>query len=202
MPSEKSLNSELTEIGRKCFYNKSFDFSGEEQSSEKRVENTVQGKTDDGSFSSSKKETITFDDVMIIIGEFGPYQFLIFLTFALGMIIEVMLVMSFVFVADVPEPFHCSEPRLNHLNLSEELKHNISSVNGGSCLMYDRDYSNWTMNTVEEWRKGLHNDSPPQINCKFGWFYSRNLYEETIVSKVSKHYFVYILYNLVVLWQL
>lgn len=163
MPSEQSPNSELsTEIRRK-----GFDVSGKDQCSEKKLEKAAQGKSGDGCLSSSKNETITFDDVMIIIGEFGPYQFLIFLTFALGMIIEVMLVMSFVFVADVPEPFYCSEPRLNHLNLSEELKHNISSVNGGSCLMYDRDYSNWTMNTVEEWLLGLYNDSPPQISCKF-----------------------------------
>lgn len=180
MSLEQSPNSELsTEIRRK-----SLDFSGEDQCSEKTLEKAVQGKSDDRSLSSSKNETITFDDVMIIIGEFGPYQFLIFLTFALGMIIEVMLVMSFVFVAAVPEPFYCSEPRLNHLNLSEELKHNISSVNGESCLMYDRDYSNWTMKTVEEWIGGLYNDSPPQTSCKFGWIYSKDLYEETIVSKV------------------
>ncbi|ESO08452.1 hypothetical protein HELRODRAFT_74952 [Helobdella robusta] len=136
-----------------------------------------------GSSYDSEEATVLFDDLMEIIGEFGPYQFLIFLTFTIGMMIEVVLVMTYVFAGATPSDFYCKVPSIGHLNLSESLLKNITVNGTNQCAMYDRDYSNWTLETVNQWRNDPNQFGNRSVPCKYGWIFDRSVYEETIVTQ-------------------
>lgn len=54
--------------------------------------------------------TVTYDELMGIVGGFGVAQFLVFLSYSLGIFVECQVVMAFVFAAGAHRDHHCREP--------------------------------------------------------------------------------------------
>ena len=54
-------------------------------------------------------EKVTYEELMTKIGEFGPRQFSIFVAYSMGLFVEVLIVMTFVFVAGTHTSHNCKE---------------------------------------------------------------------------------------------
>ena len=72
------------------------------------------------------KRDVDFDDLMELSGlQFGRFQFVVFVLLSLGILVEVMLVMAYVFIAATPDHW-CSTPQLDGLNLTDDVRRNVT----------------------------------------------------------------------------
>lgn len=140
---------------------------------------------------SSNKKEVDFDDLLSIVGEFGKYQLIVYVLISAGIAVEVLFVMSFVFVAAVPT-HNCATPGLDHLNLPDDVRRNLTipplaHTAGGrfeSCLMYHRNYSGWTLKDVYDTLSSGTAVNETVTACTSGWMYDTSVYQSTISTQV------------------
>ena len=132
-----------------------------------------------------------YDDLLVLIGEFGTYQRIIMILVSMVGIQAAFANMTIVFMGGYPDHY-CKIPSLSHLNLAEDILKNLSIPTEikddeevySSCKMYDRNYSSWTMdNVIEALSEGPGNTT--KIDCTNGWIYDKSTYQSTIVTEVS-----------------
>jgi len=134
-----------------------------------------------------------FDELLTLTGEFGRFQAIVFAVLSLGILIEVMLVLGYVFIAATP-PHWCTAPQeLDRMNLTHEnllrltLPVDVATETGYSqCHMYDRNYTGWTIDDVNRWLNVSSDVSEnwTTTTCQLGWDYDHSVYASTIVTDV------------------
>ena len=65
------------------------------------------------------------------------------------------------------------------------MSRNISGGGLDGCHMFLRDYTNWSMHTVDEWLANYPNVTTTVVECRYGYEYDAHPYEDTIVTEVS-----------------
>ena len=75
----------------------------------------------------------TFDDILVIIGEFGRYQKLLYLMFSITYIMTAMQLLGWVFIG-AKTPFRCLLP--SEVNQSETAKYSDFPQNSSSSCSY------------------------------------------------------------------
>ncbi|XP_041048802.1 solute carrier family 22 member 5-like [Carcharodon carcharias] len=127
-----------------------------------------------------------YDEITAFLGEWGPYQKVIFFLLSLSIFPNGFCGMSIVFVGDVPE-HRCSIPR--NLNLSEAwlnrtipLEQERGKLQYSKCRRYRLDV---IVNLSETFRDpdSFNMSEVEQEPCLDGWEYSKDQYISTIVSE-------------------
>ena len=83
-------------------------------------------QADEQKETKEKLRNISYDELMAQIGEFGGRQLAIFLAYAVGVFVEVLLVMSFVFAAGSHQSHHCREPGVFWVLLTSHILSTLS----------------------------------------------------------------------------
>lgn len=138
---------------------------------------------------SAATPKMDFDELLTLTGEFGRFQALVFAVLSIGILIEVMLVLGYVFIAATPAHWCTAPEGLDRMNLTHEdllrltLPVDDATETGYSqCKMYDRNYTGWTMDDVNRWLNGSENWTT--TTCQSGWDYDHSVYSSTIVTDV------------------
>lgn len=138
---------------------------------------------------SAATPKMDFDELLTLTGEFGRFQALVFAVLSIGILIEVMLVLGYVFVAATPAHWCTAPEELDRMNLTREdllrltLPVDEATETGYSqCKMYDRNYTGCTMDDVNRWLNVSENWTT--TSCQSGWDYDHSVYTSTIVTDV------------------
>ncbi|KAL2077663.1 hypothetical protein ACEWY4_027167 [Coilia grayii] len=117
-----------------------------------------------------------FDEETAFLGDWGPYQKLIFILLSLSSIPNGYVGMSMVFLADIP-PHHCRVPFLNssYGGLGYNLSIPTEVLKGETILSRCRRHSE-----QEDSDAGNRNDTE---GCLDGWVFSKERYVSTIVTE-------------------
>ncbi|KAL2077664.1 hypothetical protein ACEWY4_027168 [Coilia grayii] len=117
-----------------------------------------------------------FDEETAFLGDWGPYQKLIFILLSLSSIPNGYVGMSMVFLADIP-PHHCRVPFLNssYGGLGYNLSIPTEELKGETILSRCRRYSE-----QEDSDAAYRNDTE---GCLDGWLFSKERYVSTIVTE-------------------
>ncbi|XP_067899887.1 organic cation/carnitine transporter 2-like [Heterodontus francisci] len=127
-----------------------------------------------------------YDEITAFLGEWGPYQKIIFFLLSLSIFPNAFCGLSIVFVGDIPE-HRCLVP--GNLNLSEAWRNRtIPLVREGDKLQYSkcRRYRvDVIMNLSETFPDpdSFNMSEVEQEPCLDGWEYSKDQYISTIVSE-------------------
>ncbi|KAG7172755.1 Carcinine transporter-like 1 [Homarus americanus] len=136
-----------------------------------------------------QEECLDFDDVLPHVGEFGKYQWLLFLGLA-PFCLNVVFIYFVQFFITIPPEHWCAVPQLQEANITLELRRQLSipvtfdsqgKEKWNSCQMYDVDYSKLLREGVTS-----ANASWPVRDCQT-WEYDMSSirYFHTIVSEYS-----------------
>ncbi|XP_042566714.1 solute carrier family 22 member 5-like [Clupea harengus] len=117
-----------------------------------------------------------FDQITAFLGEWGPYQKLIFILLSLSSIPNGYVGMTMVFLADIP-PHHCRLPFLNssYGGLGYNLSIPTEEVKGEIILSRCRRYTEQGDSDAV-----FRNDTE---GCLDGWVFSKERYVSTIVTE-------------------
>ena len=118
-----------------------------------------------------------YDEIIAILGEWGPFQTLIYILLSLSAIPSGYTALSMVFLADIP-PHHCRLPFLNssYGGLGYNLSIPTEEVKGKIILSRCRRYTEQGDSDVV-----FRNDTE---GCLDGWVFSNERYVSTIVTEV------------------
>lgn len=139
--------------------------------------------SEDGITEKESNETSEIDEIFKEIGEFGKYQFFIFVL--IGFIISIAAITSYITIfTDATPDFRCKLPMLDNDTYevtSQEQQRLIDR--------YIPKGSGFTRNDLE--CKLISNSSSNKVlaNCD-SWVYSKQYYEETVISKVRTNCFI------------
>lgn len=127
-----------------------------------------------------------FDELLTLVGEFGPFQWKLYLYLQLPFIFLGFIYLSQIWLVLEPEHW-CSVPELTLRNFSVETIKRISiprdsdsiGQHQSQCFMYDIDY---TREDILAW---LPANDTPVIPCRSGWTYNFSIIYPTIVSELD-----------------
>ncbi|XP_072368606.1 organic cation/carnitine transporter 2-like isoform X2 [Scyliorhinus torazame] len=127
-----------------------------------------------------------YDEITAFLGEWGPYQKMIFFLLSASIFPNGFCGMSIVFVADIPK-YHCLIP--GNLNLSEAwlnrtipLKQGRGKLQHSQCRRYRLDVIRNLSATFAD-PDSINMSEVEQEPCLDGWEYSKDQYISTIVSE-------------------
>ena len=142
-----------------------------------------------------------FDEMLEEIGGFGRFQIGVYLMNIFLVILCVCHVLANVFLAAVPDHW-CKVAELESLNVS--LAARLAATvpwedreglpRHSRCWMYDRDYSNATVEDVYRWQNA--SETPPLRPC-LDWEYDTSTYSSSVTTQVSARISTYILIDLI-----
>ncbi|CAL4095430.1 unnamed protein product [Meganyctiphanes norvegica] len=93
----------------------------------------------------AESQVVDFDDVLPLAGEFGRYQWVLFLSLAPFCCNLAFIYFTQIFMTLTPERFWCSDPDLSEL--PHDIRQNLSSLlypnKGDACQVYQFNYTNW-----------------------------------------------------------
>ncbi|XP_063078683.1 organic cation/carnitine transporter 2-like [Engraulis encrasicolus] len=117
-----------------------------------------------------------YEEIFSFLGEWGTFQWLIFIVLSLNVIPSGYLPLSMVFLGDIP-PHHCRVPYLNssYGGLGYNLSIPTEELNGEIILSHCRRYT--------EERDSYSAYSNDTEGCVDGWVFSKERYVSTIVTE-------------------
>ncbi|XP_054715059.1 organic cation transporter 1-like [Uloborus diversus] len=125
-------------------------------------------------------ENLEFEDILLELGDFGPYQRNLMIIFLLpASFILPWLTMNMIFMVTLPEHW-CNVPEVAASNLSIELQRSlISPATESSCRMRDLNYTDLLMSDGPLVVPENASTKP----CDNGWLYDTSEYDSTIATQ-------------------
>lgn len=122
---------------------------------------------------------MSYDDVIVYIGEFGRYQCAVYLLLFLGGFPYAFHSMAGVFIEAAPD-FRCLLPFENPDNVTFELSSNITSV----VFPWDETTKSWSRCLRYDINRTDDQTSNVTVKCD-SFVYDKTIYELTTVTEVS-----------------
>ena len=133
-----------------------------------------------------------FDDVFAYIGDVGRYQIMVLVMISVFSFWGVEL-LSLTFIAG-EMPHRCRVPALSALPADRQRYISATEPKSPtSCRMFALNYSRFSIDELVTWnRSEMVDETTPTQSCHDGWEYESDIFDSTLVSKVSQLVYIFL----------